>query len=423
MLIGRFQSSVWAIAMTLALTCALHSQARSAPNQDSHCPNDVKLLISKFSDFQTKFTPESSAEIIRMSDEISRHSRTLLLSTVGEPCLRETKNSDIEIRAITTGQQSRCDMIRLVVQLVPPLATLICKSGERVELNIDERDVATITRGRITLSASQEVSADLGTRMVKEFRNLKIAESSVVSIGIGTRAANSWDVEFFDHGKYSRISDTSNGDVLGSWLTKFISLGEDVAWKAAIAKGPMSGAFFPLHTFEMKARDCDRLGDKNTVDLNKTVSGEFLVRWFSKHLAAMGEPSLPLLLAEARVFRFTLLETFDSPVTFRLDVKSNGDATLHVKKTDGKGGYGPGRLVSSKQVQIPKRSVESLLRELYSFNYFEMPQLICDGGLDGARWILEAFDNGKYHVVSRFSPKGDAFAQWCLKLMRLGGEL
>ena len=66
-------------------------------------------------------------------------------------------------------------------------------------------------------------------------------------------------------------------------------------------------------------------------------------RWYSKHLAAMHEPSLwdlskrPKKSGEA--YRFLWLRTFDEPVAIRVEKATDGAARLYTRVLDGKGGY------------------------------------------------------------------------------------
>src|SRR5262249_15746244 len=58
----------------------------------------------------------------------------------------------------------------------------------------------------------------------------------------------------------------------------------------------------------------------------------FRVEWYSKHLAAMGEPSL-LELSRADAYRFLWLRSFHHPISARLVVRNDGTATLISKET------------------------------------------------------------------------------------------
>src|SRR5262245_7997258 len=73
----------------------------------------------------------------------------------------------------------------------------------------------------------------------------------------------------------------------------------------------------------------------------------FVRQWFSRHLAAMEEPSLscgPLEAIEA--YRFLWLRTFHNPVAVRIFRRSDNYG-LEAVILDGKGGYRPG-LVSHR---------------------------------------------------------------------------
>jgi hypothetical protein len=50
-----------------------------------------------------------------------------------------------------------------------------------------------------------------------------------------------------------------------------------------------------------------------------------------------------------------------------------------------------------------------------------MPAKLCDIGLDGSQWLLEAADSHGYHFVDRFSPESGGVRDLGLALLRLTG--
>jgi hypothetical protein len=154
--------------------------------------------------------------------------------------------------------------------------------------------------------------------------------------------------------------------------------------------------------------------------------------WYSKHLVAMKEPSLFELSENhhAQQYRFLYLRTFDHPIVIRLVVNPDGTGTYITKELSGAGGYEPGRLILNRRTQQPAEYVRQVqLNYIEEIHFWALPTKVSppDGkiGLDGARWILEAIKDGKYHIVDRWSPNVDTwsaddarFRQLCLRFLR-----
>jgi hypothetical protein len=135
---------------------------------------------------------------------------------------------------------------------------------------------------------------------------------------------------------------------------------------------------------------------------------DFDVNWYSKHLKAMGEPSLlELSKTRAHVYRFLWLRSFHNPVVVRLNVSEDGTSLLTVKVTGGQGGYKPGGLITNKTRPLPKEHTEAFLDRVRGLDYWSLPtrEPINDVGLDGAEWVLEAVKDGRYKLVVRWSPR------------------
>jgi hypothetical protein len=137
----------------------------------------------------------------------------------------------------------------------------------------------------------------------------------------------------------------------------------------------------------------------------------FRADWYSKHLAAMGEPSLLELSrqdATAEVYRFLWLRSFHHPIAVRLLLRKDGTAMLISKETDGKGGYQPGKLTRNTTASLSKEQTELLLDQVQGAALWKLPTRQSEGiGLDGAQWILEMAKGGRYHVIDRWSPSAE----------------
>ena len=137
---------------------------------------------------------------------------------------------------------------------------------------------------------------------------------------------------------------------------------------------------------------------------NAVFSG-FVANWYGEHLRAMRESSLHVKprLGIASTYRFLYLPTFSEPLLFRLEVSENGKAVLVTKRTNGKGGYGAGRLTSSSTTSVSPSQLEHFRQLIQKLSPRSMPAEVPEmRGLDGSEWILEVTEGDTYHVLSRW---------------------
>ncbi len=103
---------------------------------------------------------------------------------------------------------------------------------------------------------------------------------------------------------------------------------------------------------------------------------EFAIRWYSKHLTALREPSLwetSQLDLTAEAYRFLYLRSFHHPISVLLVVARDKTATLVSKETNGKGGYEPGRLIRNRTIHLSQIQTESLLTALNELSFWSLP--------------------------------------------------
>jgi hypothetical protein len=77
---------------------------------------------------------------------------------------------------------------------------------------------------------------------------------------------------------------------------------------------------------------------------NTQAEHQFHAEWYSKHLAALREPSLWQVARQqptSEVYRFLWLRSFDHPFSLRLTVASDGAGTLTFKGRMEKAGTNP----------------------------------------------------------------------------------
>jgi len=151
----------------------------------------------------------------------------------------------------------------------------------------------------------------------------------------------------------------------------------------------------------------------------------FVEEWYSKKLVAMGEPSLSCgVLEDAETYRFLWIPAFLDSVAVR--VFRRGDDYGLEAVILGPGHYVPGAdrydLPSLDRYypgDVSRRVTRALSRDewqtviarLDEIQFWQMRPTGCyfvpcdlrggNSDADGARWIVEARRNGRYHIVDR----------------------
>jgi hypothetical protein len=129
----------------------------------------------------------------------------------------------------------------------------------------------------------------------------------------------------------------------------------------------------------------------------------FEAQWYSKSLERMKEPRLPDFAKEENVeiYRMMILPTWGNPIVVRIR-RHEKLFSLSARRLDGQGGYDPGKLVETKDIELStgdSRALEGLIQNL---NFFQLSTNDDVRGFDGDEWILEGVFQGKYHVVRRW---------------------
>lgn len=186
----------------------------------------------------------------------------------------------------------------------------------------------------------------------------------------------------------------------------------------------MQASYFPISAFVVLPTDWKTNYTVNVIDF---VSGSefkvlgvesalFHINWYSSHLNALYEPVLSDSLP-AKVFRFTWLRSFHNPIVIGL-VHINDSITVYWKVCKGAGGYEPGKIIKDKSKMLSIKEWEDFVASINSVDFWNLPTMETGfWGTDGAQWILEGKEYGKYHVVDRWS--GGEIEKVCLKLLEL----
>lgn len=154
----------------------------------------------------------------------------------------------------------------------------------------------------------------------------------------------------------------------------------------------------------------------------KTKVDDFRATWYGSALHAMKEPSLLVTASgpqDPASFRFLWLRTFDHPVAVRLAINKDGSGVVLLKVTSGAGGYKPGQITQEQTFSASKSQVQNFRTLLESVGFWSLKNESV-AGLDGAEWIMEGRENGRYQVVDRWGPNPeDAYRKMCWFLIGL----
>jgi hypothetical protein len=133
------------------------------------------------------------------------------------------------------------------------------------------------------------------------------------------------------------------------------------------------------------------------------------VSWYSKVLAAAGEPSLiPALTPDKtarNLYRFTWLRSFHKPIVVRIQEGSGGALLMTASRLSGSGGYEPGKVEARIERELTAGEAKRFPHAFSGTNRLKLKAVDCEKGYDGAEWIFEASDMGAYRYVNRWSPK------------------
>jgi len=129
----------------------------------------------------------------------------------------------------------------------------------------------------------------------------------------------------------------------------------------------------------------------------------FVSEWYSKHLSAMGEPSLQCV-SRYPVYRFLWLRTFHDPIAVRVEKRKDG-MHLFAVELDGAGGYEPGNESRRVGRKLSVQEAAAFAKAMAAARVFDAPDKAGMGGTDGARWIVEARDGERYQLHDVWTPE------------------
>lgn len=131
--------------------------------------------------------------------------------------------------------------------------------------------------------------------------------------------------------------------------------------------------------------------------------------YFKEYLSAMAEPSVKADLEKGveRVFRLTILPSFDDPIAIRF-VDTGENLTVRAVRLKMDMQYHPEKIVSDKTWKLDDEAKKAT-QELLAQKDFWKPlspteEALAQGGLDGARWLFELHDKDGYRMIDVWSP-------------------
>jgi hypothetical protein len=149
---------------------------------------------------------------------------------------------------------------------------------------------------------------------------------------------------------------------------------------------------------------------------------EFVPLLFADDLTKLGEPKLSSGKEPSDfAYRFIWVRCFHHPISVRIQ-RSGSTTILRAVEMDGGGYYAWGNIAKEINKELSPDEVKSAVVKLEEARFWQMESKDpSPGGIDGATWILEGSQNGKYHSVDRWCPKSGAFRETCLCFIQLAG--
>lgn len=138
----------------------------------------------------------------------------------------------------------------------------------------------------------------------------------------------------------------------------------------------------------------------------------FVNTWFSEMLFALKEPIISDYKGGKEVYRLTWIRSFHHPVSIRLE-KWKNEIKMVTKVCDGAGGYEPGDLIQDTTFSISTEKYDTLIDIIEQANFWKLhTEKSNENGMDGSEWIIEAYKNGNYHMVFRWTPRKGQFEKF-----------
>jgi len=129
-------------------------------------------------------------------------------------------------------------------------------------------------------------------------------------------------------------------------------------------------------------------------------SASFQVAWYSSDLYRLGETPLWPPTGSHSTFRFTHLGAFSGPRSVALSILPDGSGKVRLAMLQ----EAPEQKRDEQLFTVSEDRVSAFLTQLHRAHFWEMPTESPHRGFDGAEWILEGVQDGKYHIAVRWCP-------------------
>ena len=133
--------------------------------------------------------------------------------------------------------------------------------------------------------------------------------------------------------------------------------------------------------------------------------------WYSPYLHAMGEPSLSCGGGQDQeAYRFFYLRSFHDPMAVRLTRTDGGCRVVMTELNKDRPnvhlGHDVGSFRQRTERAVSRLECDQALTDVTE-DVWNLTPTGPEPGEDGARWVVEARRANGYHVVDRWSPRGD----------------
>jgi len=148
-------------------------------------------------------------------------------------------------------------------------------------------------------------------------------------------------------------------------------------------------------------------------------SGDFHVHWFSRELYALGEkPMWTPASGNERTYRITVLPAFRARESVTLTVMPDETGQIKFRTSDAHSH----RLNVDSPHAISPQQVADFTAALNRIQFWQLPTEVPPRGFDGAEWILEGVQDGRYHLAHRWCPGKTPFGEAARDLFILVGH-
>ena len=155
-------------------------------------------------------------------------------------------------------------------------------------------------------------------------------------------------------------------------------------------------------------------------------AADFVARWYSSAMYQLGErPLWPPSSENERTYRLTYLGAFTGPKSVALAILLDGSGQITMTLPQESHDHSK----DEQHLTVPANGVADFLGKLDKARFWEMATESQHRGFDGAEWIMEGVQGGKYHIAVRWcpdsykhSPEDGAFADAARFLFQLAGH-